>query len=114
MFSRFRYGKHRRLTTLCTVCGILILLLSPLTGALSLTSDGGDSDTNSFTEDLDTAESISDEFISLNELQNLDLAKLLEINFINKTVTHYRSKFQSVQSSLDDRVRNLFDDLKGS
>lgn len=53
-------------------------------------------------------------FIDVANLKDLDLAELLEINFINNSVHHYRGKFQQVHSSLQGRIRELIANVRGS
>lgn len=53
-------------------------------------------------------------FIDIANLKDLDLAELLEINFINNSVHHYRGKFQQVQGSLHGRIKELISNVRGS
>lgn len=110
-------GRQRRWSA--HLCGVVLalLLLTHLPAPSSSSPAPETPSANSFTDssaDLEVSESQQSEFISLNELQKLDIGRLLEINFINRTVAHYQSKFERVQSSLDSRVKDLLDDLKGN
>ena len=71
---------------------------------------------------MNTTENLIDEashqenesFINMSELKNLDMSELLEINFINKSVTHYKDKLHQVRSSLQNRVKNLIANVRSS
>ena len=52
-------------------------------------------------------------FVNVSELKNLDIAQLLEINFVNKSMKNYQQKLQQVHSSLNDRVKSLIADVRG-
>ena len=52
-------------------------------------------------------------FINVSDLKNLDLSQLLEINFINKSVTHYHDKLHEVRSSLQSRVKSIIAGVRG-
>lgn len=60
-----------------------------------------------------TPEEESEHFINVSELKNLDLAELLEINFVNKSVSHYRNKINEVHLSLKSRVNDLLATARG-
>lgn len=107
--------------TACSLHFLLLLVLFlnhlPASCQARVSRDTSDTDNHLTIDDFSPADDgngSSVPFIDVANLKDLDLAELLEINFINNSVHHYRGKFQQVHSSLQGRIRELIANVRGS
>lgn len=114
--SRRRFGV---LTTSLHLVLLLVLFLNHLPASCQarVARDISDTDNHLSIDDFASSEDANGSsipFVDLANLKDLDLAELLEINFINNTVHHYRGKLQQVKGSLHGRIKELISSVRGS